>query len=61
MKKRCGKFNIKFKTTNIIKNYMTYMYIADNCTDNTAKVAREAGAIVYEKFDETNKKQKVMH
>ena len=34
--------------------------IADNCTDNTAKVAREAGAIVYERFDET-KKQKVMH
>lgn len=29
--------------------------IADNCTDNTAKVAREAGAIVYERFDETKK------
>lgn len=29
--------------------------IADNCTDNTAEVARKAGAIVYERFDETKK------
>lgn len=29
--------------------------IADNCTDNTAKVAREAGAIVLERIDENNK------
>ena len=29
--------------------------IADNCTDNTAKIAKEAGAIVYERFDETKK------
>ena len=29
--------------------------IADNCTDNTAKVAKQAGAIVYERFDETKK------
>lgn len=29
--------------------------IADNCTDNTAKVAKEAGAIVYERFDATKK------
>lgn len=29
--------------------------IADNCTDNTAKVAKEAGAIVYERFDDKNK------
>lgn len=25
--------------------------IADNCTDNTAQIAKEAGAIVYERFD----------
>jgi len=25
--------------------------IADNCTDNTAEIARNAGAIVYERFD----------
>ncbi|MBR3720441.1 MAG: glycosyltransferase family 2 protein [Clostridia bacterium] len=29
--------------------------IADNCTDNTAKIASEAGAIVYERFDEKHK------
>ena len=29
--------------------------IADNCTDNTAKVAKDAGAIVYERFDESKK------
>ncbi|MBO5413592.1 MAG: glycosyltransferase family 2 protein [Clostridia bacterium] len=29
--------------------------IADNCTDNTAEIARNAGAIVYERFDATKK------
>lgn len=29
--------------------------VADNCVDNTAKVARDAGAIVYERFSETGK------
>jgi cellulose synthase/poly-beta-1,6-N-acetylglucosamine synthase-like glycosyltransferase len=29
--------------------------IADNCTDNTAEVAKNAGAIVCERFDETKK------
>ena len=39
------------------QNYNKELYdiyvIADNCTDNTAKVAKEAGAIVYERFDST--------
>lgn len=29
--------------------------IADNCTDNTARVAKNAGAIVYERYNETEK------
>ena len=29
--------------------------IADNCTDSTAKVAKDGGAIVYERFDEKRK------
>ena len=29
--------------------------IADNCTDDTARVAKEAGAIVMKRFDEVNK------
>ena len=37
------------------KELLDIYVIADNCTDNTAKVAREAGAIVYERFDEEHK------
>ena len=29
--------------------------IADNCTDDTAKIAKKAGAIVYERFDSMHK------
>ena len=39
------------------KDLLDIYVIADNCTDNTAKLSREAGAIVYEIFDE-NKKTK---
>ncbi len=31
--------------------YMTVFVMADNCTDNTADVARERGAVVYERFE----------
>lgn len=31
---------------------VTIFVVADNCTDNTAKVAREKGAICYERFNE---------
>ena len=34
---------------------LTVFVVADNCTDNTAKIAREHGAICYERFDETKK------
>ena len=37
------------------KDLLDIYVIADNCTDNTAKIARNAGAIVYERFDETKK------
>ena len=37
------------------KDLFDIYVIADNCTDNTAKIARENGAIVYERFDETKK------
>ncbi|MBR3672910.1 MAG: glycosyltransferase family 2 protein [Clostridia bacterium] len=37
------------------KNLYDIYVIADNCTDNTAQIAKEAGAIVYERFDETHK------
>lgn len=37
------------------KNLLDIYVIADNCTDNTAKIAREHGAIVLERFDEAHK------
>ena len=43
------------KNQNYDKDLYDIYVIADNCTDNTAKVAKEAGAIVYERFDETKK------
>ena len=43
------------KNQNYPKNLYDIYVIADNCTDNTAEVARNAGAIVYERFDESKK------
>ena len=43
------------KKQNYPKELLDIYVIADNCTDNTAKIAREAGAIVYERFDEEKK------
>ena len=37
------------------KKLLDIYVIADNCTDNTAEVARKHGAIVYERFDEEHK------
>ena len=37
------------------KKYLTTFVVADNCTDKTAKIARENGAIVYERFNDTDK------
>ena len=37
------------------KNLYDIYVIADNCTDRTAEIAKEAGAIVLKRFDEANK------
>ena len=39
------------KEQNYPKEMLDIYVIADNCTDNTADAAREAGAIVYERND----------
>ncbi len=33
------------------RELITVFVVADNCTDNTAKIARELGAVCYERFD----------
>ncbi len=35
------------------KEYVTTFVVADNCTDETAKIAAEHGAVVYERFNKT--------
>lgn len=35
--------------------YITIFVVADNCTDNTAKVARDMGAICYERFNDNER------
>jgi cellulose synthase/poly-beta-1,6-N-acetylglucosamine synthase-like glycosyltransferase len=37
------------------QDLVTIFVVADNCTDNTAKIAREKGAICYERFDDQHK------
>lgn len=36
---------------NYPKDLLDIIVVADNCTDNTAKIAKAAGAIVYERFN----------
>jgi len=37
---------------NYPREYLDIYVVADNCTDRTAQAARQAGAIVYERFDQ---------
>jgi len=37
------------------KDLYTVFVVADNCTDNTAEIARSKGAICYERFDDKHK------
>ncbi len=42
---------------NYPKELMTVYVIADNCTDKTAEVARNAGAVVYERFNDEKRRK----
>ena len=37
------------------QDYLTVFVVADNCTDNTAEIARNKGAVCYERFNDTQK------
>ena len=50
-----GNLIESLKNQNYDKDLYDIYVIADNCTDNTAKISKEAGAIVYERFDEKKK------
>ena len=50
-----GNLVESLKKQNYSKELYDIYVIADNCTDNTAEVARKAGAIVFERFDESKK------
>lgn len=42
------------KNQNYPQELMHVFVVADNCTDNTSRVAQTAGAIVFERFDDKN-------
>lgn len=50
-----GNLVESLKAQNYPKDKYDIYVIADNCTDDTAKVAKEAGAIVLKRFDELHK------
>ena len=50
-----GNLIESLKQQNYPKEYLDIYVVADNCTDQTARISRRAGAIVYERF---NQKQK---
>jgi len=50
-----GNLVESLKTQNYPEDKYDIYVIADNCTDDTAKVAKEAGAIVLKRFDDVNK------
>ena len=50
-----GNLVESLQAQNYPKDKYDIYVIADNCTDDTAKVAKEAGAIVLKRFDDINK------
>lgn len=48
---------LSLKAQNYDKDKVTIFVVADNCTDNTAEIARVNGAIVYERFNNEKKRK----
>ena len=47
-----GQLIHSIRQQNYPQDLIDIYVVADNCTDNTAQVAREAGAVVYERFNQ---------
>lgn len=50
-----GELIQSLKNQNYPSGYLDIYVIADNCTDRTAQVSKQAGAIVYERFNQYQK------
>lgn len=50
-----GNLLASIKNQDYPSENLTVFVVADNCTDKTAQVAREMGAICYERFDDVHK------
>ena len=50
-----GELIQSLKEQNYPSDYLDIYVIADNCTDRTAEVSKQAGAIVYERFNQCQK------
>ncbi len=50
-----GNLIESLKNQDYPKDLYDIFVIADNCTDHTAQIAKDTGAIVYERFDNTKK------
>lgn len=50
-----GNLIESLKKQNYPEELLDIYVVADNCTDNTAEIAKGLGAIVYERFDSKNK------
>ena len=50
-----GKLIDSIKKQNYPEDLVSIFVVADNCTDNTAEMARSCGAICYERFDQTRR------
>lgn len=50
-----GELLENLRNQNYPKELLDLYVVADNCTDHTADIARQAGAFAYERFDEAHK------
>lgn len=50
-----GNLLDSIKNQDYPSEYLQVFVIADNCTDSTARIAREKGAVCYERFDQEHK------